>query len=42
VPLVLVGLGLAAYALAGQAAGAFDMREAWRMLARRRARPVAP
>jgi hypothetical protein len=39
---VLVTLGLAAYAGAGQFAGAFDLREAWAMLRRRRPKAVAP
>ena len=32
----LIGLGMAAYTAAGQLLGAFDLREVWRMIARRR------
>lgn len=38
---LLVTIGLAAYAIAGQAMGAFDMREARRMMLRRRARAAS-
>ena len=34
---VLIALGMAVYAAAGQAFGAFDLREAARLLTRRRA-----